>query len=57
MTTSIQAGVEHSSDKSNGYMICLGDLPLINTETYNFLIASFNEELKKKEEAIVIPVF
>ena len=57
MTTSIQAGIENSSDKNEGYMICLGDLPLIQTETFNFLIESFSEEFRKNKEIITIPTF
>lgn len=50
MTSSIQAGVSAASPK-NGLMICLGDLPLIRTETLNQLILAFDDQ------SIVVPTY
>lgn len=49
MTSSIQEGVKTAS--GNGYMICLGDQPSIQTNTYDKLIESF----KGNEELIILP--
>ena len=41
MTTSIQKGILATSESSIGYMICLGDQPLIEIADYNKIIDSF----------------
>lgn len=57
MTSSIQAGVKASSNQSDGYMICLGDQPLILTEDYDQIIQAFGESLKSDPNAILLPSF
>ena len=52
MTTSIQCGVKASSTKSNGFMICLGDMPMLTKEDYNLLV---NNYLDESNEVILIP--
>ena len=49
MTSSIQAGVNEAS--GDGYMICLGDQPKIESSTYDQLVQAFLNQ----PEAIVLP--
>ena len=51
ISTSIKTGLEHLSDKSDAFFICLGDMPLINKKIYNHLIKS------RKENQIVVPTY
>lgn len=51
-TTSIQAGVSKADNKSQGFMICLGDMPFIRTDEYNTLIEFWN---KSETDSIVRP--
>ena len=53
LTTSIQCGVNASSDLSEGYLICLGDMPLITNKDYNMLINRF---ITIKSKAIIVPI-
>ncbi|OLS21454.1 MAG: Purine catabolism protein PucB [Candidatus Heimdallarchaeota archaeon LC_2] len=57
MTTSIQHGIKFTSKNSTGYMICLADMPLIETEEINVLIQSFQSSVTKNPKTIMIPVF
>lgn len=57
MTSSIQTGVQATSALTEGYMICLGDQPLIKTEHYNQIIRTFEESLQLDPQAIVLPTF
>lgn len=57
MTSSIQAGVKATSTGADGFMICLGDQPLINTEDYNELINAFSDHLTNNHRAIILPTF
>jgi molybdenum cofactor cytidylyltransferase len=50
LTSSIQCGVNAASDESSGYLICLGDMPLITENEYNLLI---NYELKINSKVIL----
>lgn len=54
MTTSIQAGVRAASD-TDGYLICLSDLPLIEPDELNRLLTAFEEEADGR--CIIVPVF
>ena len=38
-------------------MICLGDMPKISTEIYNFLIKSFINSYVKNKPLIIIPTY
>ena len=51
MTSSIQTGVKNAS--GHGYMICLGDQPNIQTNTYDQLIEAFQTD----ESKIILPFF
>jgi len=51
ISTSIKIGLEHLSDKSEAFFICLGDMPLINKKIYNHLIKT------RKENHIVVPTY
>jgi len=44
MSTSIRQGVEAASSQAEGYLIGLGDQPLITTDIINSLITSFVKE-------------
>ncbi|MGK7905478.1 MAG: NTP transferase domain-containing protein [Hormoscilla sp.] len=57
MTTSIQSGVEAADDRTDGFMICLSDLPLIEADELNHLVQAFEEAVKVKPFGIVMPVF
>ncbi len=57
MTTSIHAGVRAASPEAAGFMICLSDLPLIEPEELNRLIAAFEQAVRDDEQPIVVPTF
>ncbi len=40
MTSSIQAGIKASSKNTDGYLICLSDMPFLTTSDYNKILAS-----------------
>jgi molybdenum cofactor cytidylyltransferase len=56
MTTSIKAGIRVSSNL-DGYMICLGDQPLITAADYNMIISTFDENHKPTEPLIAVPFY
>jgi len=59
MVSSIKKGLNHISEKSEAFFICLGDMPNVNQNIYNKIIKTrynYNKKLtpdKKKE--IIIP--
>lgn len=57
MTSSIQAGIGEASPDSEGFMICLSDMPLIQAATYRALADVFFEKKRKDERVIVQPLF
>jgi molybdenum cofactor cytidylyltransferase len=57
MTTSIQAGVRAASPEAAGFMICLSDLPLIEPEELNRLVAAFEQAARDDQRRIVVPTF
>ena len=57
MSSSIKEGMLTIDAKSNGVMICLADMPRINTNTYNALIKTFKTFYTKKNPVIVIPEY
>lgn len=57
MTTSIQKGVATASENSKGYMVCLGDQPLIEISDYNLIINSFKNSYPKNSQLITVPSF
>ena len=54
MTSSIQTGVNAASDV-DGYMICLGDQPLILREQYQEIMDAFSQEFEGKKHIIIVP--
>ena len=57
MTTSIKYGVKTVSHECDGLLICLGDMPFINTSEINKLIHAFVKNRIKRKDLIVVPVF
>lgn len=57
MTTSIQAGVRAVSSETDGIMVCLSDLPYVQTEDFNTLMQSFEVAKATNERQIVLPTF
>lgn len=57
MTTSIQAGISAAHAGSRGYMICLADMPKIQSSTYNEIITAFKKHYQRNSKTIVLPVF
>ncbi len=53
ISTSIKKGIENLNPASKGVLICLGDMPLIKTSTYNEIIDAFY----KSNNRSVIPYF
>ena len=53
MSSSIQRGLAHLPTRSEGIMIAMGDMPLVEPETINQLIAAFN----KSKKGIAVPVY
>ena len=54
LTSSIQCGIKASNSKSEGFLICLGDMPLLTKDDYNLLIDSFLEKIRK---VILLPIY
>jgi len=42
MTSSIQAGIKATSKNTDGYLICLSDMPFLTTSDYNKILASIS---------------
>ena len=57
MTTSIQSGVNAASRRSEGFMICLADLPFAETSDFNCLIQAFTDFRRTESSLIIVPVF
>ncbi len=57
MTTSIKYGVNEVSHECDGLLICLGDMPFINTAEINKLIHAYDKNRIKGKDLIVVPVF
>ena len=55
MTSSIQCGIKNLKDGTDGYMVCLGDMPFIKTDDYNKLIHEFKSLSQSKK--IVVPIY
>ena len=51
MASSIKTGLNNLSEKTKSFLICLGDMPMINKDIYNQLI----KKLKNKD--IVVPIY
>ena len=57
MTTSIKSGIKEVSQNSDGFLICLADMPYINTSEINKLINAFVQNRIKEKKLIVVPFF
>ena len=44
MASSIKTGLNHLSKKAEAFFICLGDMPMVNSNVYNQLIKSRNQK-------------
>lgn len=55
MTSSIKTGVAAAAPNSNGFMICLADMPLITPAEYRLLADAFEAALAADAHAIVQP--
>ena len=51
MASSIKTGLNHFSEKTEAFFICLGDMPLVNHNIYNQLIKS------KDNKKIIVPTY
>ena len=54
LTSSIQCGIKASNRKSDGFLICLGDMPLHTKTDYNLLIDNY---LENKRKVILLPIY
>ena len=57
MTTSIKSAVKEISPDCDGFLICLADMPFINTPEINKLIHAYVQNRIKEKKLIVVPVF
>ena len=44
MASSIKTGLDSLSEKTEAFFICLGDMPMVNSDIYNQLIKSRNQK-------------
>ena len=51
MASSIKMGLNNLSEKTDAFFICLGDMPMVNSDIYNQLIQS------KNNKEIVVPTY
>ena len=51
MSSSIKTGLDHLSKNTEAFFICLGDMPMINSNIYNQLIKSRNQK------NIIVPTY
>ncbi len=51
MASSIKTGLNHLSEKTEAFFICLGDMPMVNKNIYNLLIKS------KNNKEIIVPTY
>jgi molybdenum cofactor cytidylyltransferase len=52
LTSSIQCGVNAINSNTTGFLVCLGDMPMLTMNDYNILI---NSLIKDNKKAILIP--
>lgn len=55
MSTSIHAGVRAASPESAGFMVCLADLPLIESSELEKLVRAFNTAGAQDDRHIIVP--
>ena len=51
MASSIKTGLDHLSEKTEAFFICLGDMPMVSHDIYNQLIKS------KDNKEIIVPTY
>ena len=51
MASSIKIGLNNLSEKTEAFFICLGDMPMVNSDIYNQLIKSRNQK------DIIVPTY
>ena len=51
MASSIKIGLNNLSEKTEAFFICLGDMPMVNSDIYNQLIQS------KNNKEIIVPTY
>jgi len=51
MATSIKTGLNHLSEDTEAFFICLGDMPMVNKDIFNLLIKS------KNNREIIVPTY
>ena len=51
MASSIKTGLSNLSEKTEAFFICLGDMPIVNSDIYNQLIQSRNNK------EIIVPTY
>ena len=51
IATSIKTGLNHSSEETEAFFICLGDMPMVNKDIINLLIKS------KNNREIIVPTY
>ena len=51
MASSIKTGLDHLSEKTEAFFICLGDMPMVGHDIYNQLIKS------KDNKEIIVPTY
>ena len=51
IASSIKTGLKNLSEKTEAFFICLGDMPMVNHDTYNQLIKS------KDNKEIIVPTY
>ena len=51
MASSIKAGLNHLSEDTEVFFICLGDMPMVNKDIFNLLIKS------KNNREIIVPTY
>ena len=51
MASSIKTGLNHLSNNTEAFFICLGDMPMVNSNIYNQLIKSRNQK------DIIVPTY
>ena len=51
MASSIKVGLNHLSKNTEYFFICLGDMPMVNSDIYNQLIKSRNQK------NIIVPIY
>lgn len=57
MSTSIQTGFQAVSSEMNGIMVCLSDLPHIDSQEFDMMIDVFDERRNLNEKLIVVPTY